>query len=35
MGEISGMKAVFQGNLEALVKLLRDKLTDAEEANGA
>ena len=34
MGEISGMKAAFQGNMEMLVKLLLDNLTEAEESNG-
>ena len=34
MGEISGMKAAFQGNMDMLVKLLLDNLAEAEELNG-
>lgn len=34
MGEISGMKAAFQGNVDHLVKLFLTNLSEAENANG-
>lgn len=34
MGEITGMKAAFQGNTETLLNLLLNNLTEAESSNG-
>ena len=34
MGEITGMKAAFQGNTDTLINLLLNSLTEAESSNG-
>ena len=34
MGEITGMKAAFQGNTDTLINLLLNNLTEAESSNG-
>lgn len=34
MGEITGMKAAFQGNTDTLVNLLLNNLNEAEKSDG-